>query len=73
MRKPWAIGPPKGLSRRGPLDVDVYPLAVAGQLGEGVDRLLGHLDRRTEVPEFFGRERLEGVEVIEPGRLHGCS
>ena len=63
----------EGALARGPLDVDVNPLAVAGQLGEGVDHLLGHLNPRTEVPECVGRERLEGVEVIEPGRLHGCS
>src|SRR3954468_24196339 len=34
-RAEWALG-------LGPLDIDVDPLVVAGEVGEGVDHLLGH-------------------------------
>ena len=54
---------------RGPIHIYVYPLAIPGQLGEVVDHLLGHLERRTQVTEL-GREPIQGVDVIETGRVH---
>ena len=53
------------------LDVDVDPLAVAGQLREGVDHLLRHLELAAEGAELLADPRLERGHVVELDLFHG--
>ena len=55
-------------ARRRPLGVDVDPLVVAGRLGEGVDLLLGDLDRLRPA-DVLADQRLETLGTVD--REHG--
>ena len=61
-------------------DVDVDPLVVAGQVGEGVDHFLGDLDLVAPIPVLVGGLSVDGVDVVKSegegghgrdGRRHG--
>ena len=52
------------------LNIHVDPLTVTGQFGEVVDHLLGHDDGGTPLPEGFGGESVDGVDVVEGHRSH---
>ena len=65
------MGPPNGRFLLGPLDVDVDPLTVAGELGEAVDHVLGDLDLGSPVAELGRNRRGQRVNVIESIFSHG--
>jgi F-type H+-transporting ATPase subunit epsilon len=55
----------------GPLDVDVDPLVVPGQVGEAVDHLLGDLEFGSPVaPGVLAAGGVDGVDVVEGDLVH---
>src|SRR5579862_3568280 len=57
----------------GPLDVDVYPLMIAGHIGELVDLVLRHIDRLAPRTEVLADLRLQLFDVIKANTLHSGS
>jgi hypothetical protein len=62
--------PAEGALGRGPLDVDVDPLVVAGGVGEEVHPLLGDL-HVVAVAEVLAEELLEAGDALDGGG-HGA-
>ena len=54
----------------GTLHIDVDPLAISGQLGEGIDHFLRDECLSPPWPPLFGDGRAQSLDVVEANLVH---